>query len=110
MITQNPFHISGYIAPGRMPEPIKPVYTYDSQEKIDRCLSCSIPPEMCHGQCEDTQFEYGGRGRPAKCSIEQVAKMIRNGMTDSFICRELEMSESTLAKKKAACRKAGLLF
>lgn len=78
-------------------------------ENIDRCLNCTVPPELCCGQCEDTVFGYAGRGRPAKATLERVAQFVWDGWTDNAICRELGIAKDTLHKKKWLCRKAGLL-
>ena len=35
------------------PHPYRGIHSVDSQEKVDKCLSCTLPPDKCRGMCYD---------------------------------------------------------
>lgn len=109
MITRTPYKLTTGLARLQNSKPLEPVQTYDTQDKIDRCLSCTIPPEKCGGLCEGAPRMGGAQGRPMLAPVERVARMVRDGWADDAICHELGITPSTLKRKKSQCREQGLL-
>lgn len=109
MITKSPYKHTPGLGKVQMSEPLVPVRPRDKQDNIDRCLTCTVPARYCKGQC-DGMTAQPGRGRPTKAPLERVAQMVRDGWTDSAICREFGITPGTLAHKKQECRDKGLLY
>lgn len=89
-------------------EPPRKIHTCATQEEIDRCLSCDLPPECCTGATRCAirpSGGYGQAGRPGLYDPETVGQCVKAGMRVSEIARRLGVSQNTAQKYIAKWRR-----
>lgn len=92
------------------PKPIKPVYTYDTQENIDICLKCTTP-ECCPMSlsCPLCKREKSHvRADKAAARDARIRDLINAGWVNAeAICKELHISKTTLYISRKRLRERG---
>lgn len=88
-------------------------HTCDRLEQVAKCLNCKR--SMCNGYCPDVKSPDRSareerRKKELEESVKQIAHYIRAGATDSFIVRELGLTNRQLAYRKNMARESGLLL
>lgn len=105
---RGPVHVT---KPGRTPEPLEPVSVRDPQCAVDRCLSCTIPPELCSGACGPYDepkankravgaYDYEAKRSKYEDLDKKVAKMIKDGNENYQICCALGITDRQLGMSK----------
>ncbi len=126
MITNDPYRMKGHvIRPGRLEDtPMQECGTMqnDPPEFVAACLSCPL------GKCMNdsvmcplngiTRNRLTKSGKPDKRmakrqaymeSLDKMCRMIRNGGTPNWICRELGITRETFYRRRAELVRMGRL-
>ena len=99
MSGQELVHLYGYrpvVKPGHGPERDSVFPRRESQEKINICLNCTKPASECRGGCCSAPKEDDKK----YVCIEDLARYIYNGCTESFCAREFGISERRVKSYK----------
>ena len=109
MITRDPYGVKGAAGAGQDTEPAAPVSARDTPEMVARCLNCRLPAGKCRGTCEGPEAGMRGPGRPVKVSLDELARLSLEGVSDGELRRRFGLFKKGLENRKARCRALGLL-
>lgn len=111
MITKNPYNFGYATKPGHLPEPRKPIYNPEPQERIDICLDCPIA-SGCKPKSAACPLRKK-RKTPSEKDIEmqerksRIIELLNAGWKDKDIRDELHISETTYFRVKKKLRDLG---
>lgn len=104
-----PNYRGGITKPGYgEPEPLKPVFPYDTQENIDKCLCCTMEtckPCSCECPINCKSSDVGRKKQNRRGGDERVLAMIQRGWVNiDAICEELGISRGAYFRAKRRLR------
>ena len=84
-------------------------YEREPKERIDECLSCTIPPEHCHGYGNCKMKKQKVRRRSTNDMARDTLTMLRAGIDINGIARKLGIKRYALMLIFDRLRDKGLL-
>lgn len=87
-----------------------PLHTCDTPENVAACLSCTVPPKLCSGECgRVTGREVRRKSAKVEEETRLVAQCLRDGLGRTSIMDKLGLSESQYWDRRGRAEARGLL-